>query len=72
MLRFSDAHFEEAQGEALGYEEKKIKKLGLGSQPLQSMVSVCVWLVALEPLNMILHAWMLGSIGVLVLFAVKS
>lgn len=55
-----------------GMRKKKIKKLGLGSQPLQSMVSVCVWLVALEPLNMILHAWMLGSIGVLVLFAVKS
>lgn len=36
MLRFLDIHFEEAQGEALGYEGKKkqTKKLGLGSQPL--------------------------------------
>lgn len=36
------------------------------------MVGVCVWVVALEPLDMILHTWMQGSIEVLVLFAVVS
>lgn len=48
MLRLSNAHFKEAQR----YEKTlKQTKRWLGSQPLESMVGICVWTVGLEPLN---------------------
>lgn len=48
MLRLSNAQFKEAQR----YEKtRKQIKQWLGSQPLESMVGICVWMVGLEPLN---------------------
>lgn len=41
-FRLSNAHFKEAQGEAWGMKITQREKNWLGSQPLESMVGVCV------------------------------
>lgn len=67
MLRFLDIHFEEAQGEALGYEGKK------KTWTWESALVEHGWCLCLGGgFGATQHRWMQGSIGVLVLFAVKS